>query len=79
MTPLNPEQVQNTAQHLLALLDRDDVSIPGSLAEGVVSGKSLLRGILAGGLVVCQVDSPDAPPADKPPATPKKAPRKKAA
>jgi hypothetical protein len=67
MTPLPAEQVQQASQVLLAFLDSDGASVPGNMIEGVVSGKSLLRGILSGALVVCQT-APAAPPA---PAAPK--------
>jgi len=47
------EQVQQAAQVMLALLSDESVSVPGNLLEGVVSGKSLLRAIVQGSLVVC--------------------------
>lgn len=62
------EQVQQTAQILLAFLDSDGASVPGSMLEGVLSGKSMLRGILGGQLGVVQLDMKTEPPADDPPA-----------
>lgn len=64
---LNPEQVQPTAQALLAFLDREDVTIPGNLLESIVSGKSLLRALVSGQLVLAQnVPGGEAPPAKAP-------------
>ena len=78
MKPLPQENVQSAAQVLLAFLDSDGASVPGNMVEGVVSGKSLLRGLLAGQLVICQADVPaEAPPAPTP--EPKPAAKKKAA
>lgn len=56
LRPIDPNQIQRTAQVVLSVLDSDDTRIPGSLAEGVASGKSLLRGILQGQLFICEVD-----------------------
>lgn len=68
LQPLDQEQILPVAQTLLAFLDRDDVTIPGNLLEAIVSGKSLLRGLLQGGLVVCQVtqDAPVVKPEPEP-------------
>jgi len=60
LTPINQEQIQGTCQVVLAYLDDEANSTPNNMLEGIVSGKSLLRGILAGQLVVCQ-NQPDAP------------------
>ena len=54
LKPINQEQVQQTSQVMLAFLSEESVSIPGNLLEGIVSGKSLLRGIIQGQLLVCQ-------------------------
>lgn len=51
---LQQEAVQPTLESLLAFLDRDDLSVPGSQVEAIVSGKSLLRALLAGQLVLAQ-------------------------
>ena len=59
------EQVQQTAQLVLSFLESDDAKIPGSMADGIFSGKSLLRGMLNGQLGVVQLDA--APPAPVPP------------
>ncbi len=81
MTPLPKEQVQQTAQILLAYLDNPENSTPNNLLEGVVSGKSLMRGLISGVLVVCQTNAA-APPADEtstmPPAPPGGGKKKKA-
>jgi hypothetical protein len=53
MKPVNQEGVVQTAQVLLAVLNDEDGSTPNKYLEGVVSGKSLLRGIIGGQLVVC--------------------------
>jgi len=54
LQPVNQEQVQQTAQVLLAFLSDESVSVPGNMLEGIVSGKSILRGIIQGQLLVCQ-------------------------
>lgn len=63
MKALPTEQVHTAVQIMLTTLSHTDARIPGDMVEGVVSGKSLLRGILNGSLVVC---TPDAPQAKKP-------------
>lgn len=73
------EQVQQTAQILLAFLDSDGASVPGSMLEGVLSGKSMLRGILGGQLGVVQLDMKAEPPADDPPPATKTPAKKKVA
>lgn len=60
MRAVPAEQIQQTVQVLLAFLDSDGANVPGSMVEGVVSGKSLLRGLLNGQLVVAQPDAPKA-------------------
>ena len=54
LQPLNEEHVQKTTQILLAYLDDERNVTPNNMLEGIVSGKSLLRGILSGNLVICQ-------------------------
>jgi hypothetical protein len=56
------EQVQQTVQVLLTFLDSENAKVPGNLLDGVVSGKSLLRGLLNGQLVIGQVDLPKQAP-----------------
>lgn len=64
MRAVPAEQIQQTVQVLLSFLDSDGATVPGSMVEGVVSGKSLLRGLLNGQLIVAQPDVPtEAPPA----------------
>ena len=58
MTPINQEQVVQTAQILLAVVSDEEGSTPNKFLEGVVSGKSLLRGLIAGQLVVCTAEAP---------------------
>ena len=58
LVPIHSEHIQRTAQILLGILDSEAVSIPGNLSEGLSSGKSLLRGILQGNVVVCERKSP---------------------
>lgn len=53
LQPINQEQVQQTAQIVLTYLDDPENRTPNNMLEGIVSGKSLLRGILAGQLFVC--------------------------
>lgn len=54
MKPIDIQQVQGPVQVLLTVLSDENTSTPNNLIEGVVSGKSLLRAILQGNLVVCQ-------------------------
>lgn len=80
LQPLPAEQVQKTVQVLLTYLDDPRNTTPNDMLEGIVSSKSLLRGILAGQVVVCQnvAGEPDkAAPVKKPEAAKKVA--KKAA
>lgn len=51
---LNQEAVQPTIQALLEFLDRDDVMIPVHMAEQMTSGKSLLRALVSGQIVLAQ-------------------------
>jgi hypothetical protein len=73
MKPINQEQVVQTSQVVLAVLSDEDSSTPNKYLEGVVSGKSLLRGIISGQLVVCQAEEKPEPkaPAEKAKAKPK--------
>lgn len=54
LMPVNQETITRTAQILLTYLDDENNSTPNNILEGIVSGKSLLRGIIQGGLIVCQ-------------------------
>lgn len=54
MNPIDIQQVQGPVQVLLTVLSDEKGSTPNHLLEGVVSGKSLLRAILQGNLVICQ-------------------------
>lgn len=79
---IQQEQVQQTAQAMLAFFDREDVSIPGSMLESIVSGKSLLRALVQGQLVIAQEAQPQPkaePPAETPDAKKKRPAKKKAA
>ena len=66
MTPLDKESVVQTAQIALAYLNDKRNATPNDMLEGIVSAKSLLRGIVAGNLVVCQVDAPPGHPGPTP-------------
>ena len=59
MKPINQEGVVQTSQVLLAVLSDEEGSTPNKYLEGVVSGKSLLRGLVSGQLIVCQPDAPE--------------------
>lgn len=64
MKPVNnQEQVLQACQFGLNHFSDESTQISAASAEGIVSFKSLIRGILQGTLVVC---APDAPPAAKP-------------
>jgi len=78
LQPINQEQVQQTAQVLLAFLSDESVSVPGPMLDGVVSGKSLIRGLVSGQLIICQ-NVEGSPQGDKPPAAKKKVAKKKVA
>ena len=78
LQPINTEQVQQTAQTLLAFLSDENVSVPAPMLEGIVSGKSLLRGIMAGQLVICANQEAPPAPTDAPKVS-KKVSKKKAA
>ena len=70
LVPLDVEQIQRTAQVMLAYLGDPENKTPNNMLEGIVSGKSLLRGITAGTLVLCQVS-------DEPPPAPTKTRKKR--
>jgi hypothetical protein len=65
MKPIDMQQIQGPVQVLLTVLSDENGSTPNHLLEGVVSGKSLLRAILQGNVVVCQAENA-APPAPTP-------------
>ncbi len=54
LKPMKQENIQDTIQVLLAYLDDDRISTPNNMLEGIVSAKSLLRGIISGQLLICQ-------------------------
>ncbi len=62
LQPINKDHVQQTAQILLAYLDDERNATPNNMLEGIVSGKSLLRGILGGQLILCQEQEPAGDP-----------------
>jgi len=68
LQPLDQEQVQSTAQVLLSYLEDGSNRTPNNMLEGIVSGKSLLRGILSGQLLICTkaagIPAPPAPSAE---------------
>jgi hypothetical protein len=70
--PIDEEPVKQAAQLLLSFLSDASVSVPAPLVDGIVSGKTLLRGIINGQLVVCA-------PADEPEQTVSKKVSKKQA
>lgn len=51
---LESEQIVPTVQVLLSLLEREDVNVPANMLEGVVGGKSILRALINGQLVLAQ-------------------------
>ena len=77
LTPLDPEQIQRTAQVMLSYLDDPENKTPNNMLEGIVSGKSLLRGITAGALVLCEVSEDAKPTEVDHPAKPRKKRTKK--
>lgn len=64
--PINPDQSTKTVQVMLTYLDDPANSTPNNLVEGIASGKSLLRALLNGDLVICS-RAATAPPREFPP------------
>jgi len=65
LQPVNKDQVQKTAQVVLAYLEDARNATPNDMLDGVVSGKSLLRALVNGNLIVCQqveVEKAEQPP-----------------
>lgn len=61
---LESEQIVPTVQVLLAFLEREDVVVPANMLEGIVSGKSILRALANGQIVLAQdMEEPQAPAA----------------
>lgn len=48
------EQIKNVAGGLVTFLSDESVIVPGNMVEGIVSGKSLLRALAEGKLVLCE-------------------------
>ena len=67
MQLINQEQVVQTAQIVLAVLSDETGSTPNRYLDGVVSGKSLLRAIIKGELVICMPEAPSKEPQKKEP------------
>ena len=79
MKPIsNHDQALQSVQCLLTVLSDETRSTPNNLLEGVVSGKSILRGLIQGGLMLCStrpepekkelLTPPPPPPPPPPPA-----------
>ena len=62
LQPVNKDQVQKTAQVVLAYLEDARNVTPNDMLDGVVSGKSLLRALINGNLIVCQQVEAEQPP-----------------
>lgn len=58
LQPVNQEQLQGVFQGLLAFLSDESVSVPASMVELIFSAKNISRGIVDGGLIVCQHAEP---------------------
>jgi len=67
LKPLDLEQIQGACQIVLSYLSDPANSTPNNLVEGIASGKSLMRGVLSGELVICQTVDDSAPRRTKPP------------
>ena len=65
------EQVIPVCQTTLALLEREDVPVPGTMIESVVSMKSILRALVQGQLCLAQEETAAAPAEEAPKAAPK--------
>ena len=78
MKPIqNHDQALGSIQVLLTVLSDENSSTPNNLLEGVVSGKSILRGLLQGGIVLCSAEEAGKAPPPPPPPAPKKTAAKK--
>lgn len=66
MNPLPTDQVHGAVQVLLTVIGDERASIAGNMVEGVVSAKSLLRGILGGQFVICAPTPPEKPKPQEP-------------
>jgi hypothetical protein len=69
MKPIDQNAAHGACQVLLTVLSDEKGSTPNNLLEGVVSGKSLLRAIIGGQLVLCEPGHP-AQPKDAEPENP---------
>lgn len=49
---IQKDAVLPTVEALLAFLERQDLMVPGDMLEKIVSGKSLLRALLQGQVVI---------------------------
>jgi len=64
MQPIpNHDQALQAVQVLLTVLSDEGSSTPNHLLEAVVSGKSILRGLIQGQLMLC---APGQPPVEQP-------------
>ena len=61
----NHDQALQAVQVLLTVLSDEGSSTPNNLLESVVSGKSILRGLLQGSLVLCEEEAKPKKPAQK--------------
>ena len=66
MQQIPTEQIQQSVQVLLSFLDSDGASVPGNMLEGIVSGKSILRGLLSGNLGLVSLQPAPEVKSDKP-------------
>ena len=53
-TPIDQSQIEKAVGAMLSLLSDERTPVPASVVEAIVSGKSLLRGLLSGELVACK-------------------------
>lgn len=58
------QNMEGTLAFMNALLSSDEIKVPTADAEAVLSAKSLVRGILQGGLVVHEVIADEPEPED---------------
>jgi hypothetical protein len=70
MKQIDANQYIPGVRALLEIMSSPSVNIPGQMLEGALSGKSILRGIASGQLVLCEESppEPDGDGDDSPPA-----------
>ena len=61
LKPIPLDKIQTPCQMLLAYLDDPENKTPNNMLEGIVSIKSLIRGVVNGQLFICEQEDPRQP------------------